>query len=420
MKKNIIRRLTPSWLLALPVALTVCRLEAAELNLLGTNMPPFDFHGFISQGYLATSKYNYLANDNKDGSFEFTEAGLNVSMNPFPRTHITAQGFLFDVGNVGEYNLALDYASIDYNFCDAFGVRAGRIRRPVGIYNAIQDIDLARTSVLLPQGMYDSRWRDFTEALDGGSVYGDIGLSKAGSMSYEAYGGWVSLAQNGGIARLLQDSLNHPPYTTFSGVHGFPAVGFQLWWNTPVNGLRAGVAAYEGFGFSYDYWISPMIGGPGAVRGYTDHAMVIQPSLEYLWKNWTFQAEYKYQDYSGHNEGGGMVIGTSDNIEDTWYVGAACRVNKWLEIGSYYTEFYADVDDRDGSTYPGKVPPQPSSDAYQKDLALSFRFDPKPWWVFKVEGHYIRGTGLLYDGADNPVRNGDGWFMIAVKTTFSF
>ena len=78
------------------------------------------------------------------------------------------------------------------------------------------------------------------------------------------------------------------------------------------------------------------------------------------------------------------------------------------EVGGYYTEFYT------SDTVPA------ASDAYQKDLALSFRFDPKPWWLFKVEGHYIRGTGLLDDNADNPVRNGSGWFMLMVKTTFSF
>ena len=54
-------------LLASPVALMVCRLQAADLNLLGTNMPPLDFHGFVSQGFLATTKYNYLGNDTKDG-----------------------------------------------------------------------------------------------------------------------------------------------------------------------------------------------------------------------------------------------------------------------------------------------------------------------------------------------------------------
>jgi hypothetical protein len=113
--------------------------------------------------------------------------------------------------------------------------------------------------------------------------------------------------------------------------------------------------------------------------------------------------------------GGKTVPNTSVDLDsDTWYAGAAYRVNKWLEVGSYYTEDYPNMANRNGQ---GTAVP---SDAYQKDLALSFRFDPKPWWVFKIEGHYIRGTALLEDNANNPVRNGDGWFMLAVKTTFSF
>jgi hypothetical protein len=57
---------------------------------------------------------------------------------------------------------------------------------------------------------------------------------------------------------------------------------------------------------------------------------------------------------------------------------------------------------------------------YQKDTALTLRFDPKDWWTFKIEGHYIRGTGLLQDNPDNPSQNDNGWWMLDLKTTFSF
>jgi hypothetical protein len=106
------KQFTQCLLFVLLVALTACRLEAADLKLFGTNMPPLSFHGFVSQGFLATTKYNFLDNDTKSGSFRFTEAGLNVSMNPFPRTRISAQGFLYDVGQAGKYQPFLDYASV--------------------------------------------------------------------------------------------------------------------------------------------------------------------------------------------------------------------------------------------------------------------------------------------------------------------
>ena len=36
----------------------------------------------------------------------------------------------------------------------------------------------------------------------------------------------------------------------------------------------------------------------------------------------------------------GRLIGTAP---ESWYVSAAYRFNKWLEVGGYYTEYYEDV-----------------------------------------------------------------------------
>ena len=395
---NYTRQFTRCLPFALSVALTVCRAEAADLKLFGTNMPPLKFHGFVSQGFLATTKYNYLDNDTKSGSFRFTEAGLNVSMNPFPRTRISAQGFLYDVGQAGKYQPFLDYASVEYTFNDYIGLRAGRIRKPGGIYNDIQDVDLARTYVLLPQGIYDARWRDFTTSVDGGEFFGNIPLSKAGNLSYQAYAGFINIAANSGVANDI-NSISGGKVTSFDRA---AEVGSQLWWNTPVDGLRFGAAVGYVFDFNYDFTLPSSI--PLRARS---SLPVQQYSAEYVLNNWTFQAEYYNVQVSQKTT---SPFGTTDSFDaqEAWYAGAAYRFNKWLEVGSYYTEFYEDT--------PGTSP----SDGSQKDLALSFRFDPKPWWVLKLEGHYIRGTALLDDNADNPVRNDDGWFMLTLKTTFSF
>jgi hypothetical protein len=407
MKNILIKRITQRLLLASSFVLLVCQLDAAELNLLGTNMPALDFHGFVSQGFLATSKYNYLANDTMDGSFLYTEAGLNASINPFPRTRITAQGFLYDVGEAGNYQPFLDYASVEYTFNDYIGLRAGRIRKPGGIYNNIQDVDLARTYVLLPQGIYDARWRDFTTSVDGGEFFGNIPLSKVGRLSYEAYAGFINIAADSGVANFINNSLAGGKVTSFDRA---TEVGSQLWWNTPMEGLRFGAAL--GYAFDFNYDIKEPTGAPppfpASIPLRAQSSLPVQQySAEYLWKDWTFQAEYYNVQVSQDTT---SPLGTTHSfvVQQAWYGGAAYRFNKWLEVGGYYTEFYT------------SAPVTVSSDSSQKDLALSFRFDPKPWWVFKVEGHYIRGTGLLDDNADNPVRNDAGWFMLALKTTFSF
>jgi hypothetical protein len=396
MKGKIIRRLVSILLPALLAAFSVGSLEAYELNL-GTNLPPVDFRGFVSQGFLYSSAYNYLG-DSSRGSFLFTEAALNASFNPFPRTRISAQAFTYDVGDAGNYDLVLDYAQVEYTFNNYFGIRAGRIRRPQGLYNDIQDVDVARTFVLLPQGIYDARWRDFYASLDGGEFFGTLPLQQAGSLLYEVYAGIVRPSEDGGIGVQLRKSL--PSFVRLGSIDSAEMFGGQLWWNTPVDGLRFGAAG--GFLPAVDYTTTIQTLG-GSIHPDNQTGVTFQQySAEYLWKAWTFQAETFFRNVYPD------AAGTPDTHSFTWYGSAAYRFNKWLEAGGYYTEFYGDTHQTDNFLM------------YQKDAALALRFDPKDWWTFKVEGHYIRGTGLLEDTADNPVQNDNGWWMIAVKTTFSF
>jgi len=380
--------------------------QAYDLAL-GTNIPPITVHGFASQGYLLTSDYNYLAPDTEQGSFQFSEIGLNVAMNPFPNTRIAVQAFDFDVGTVGQYDPFLDYGLIEYTVNDELGIRAGRIRRPAGIYNDIQDIDLARTFVLLPQGVYDSRWRDFSAGLDGGELFGDIKLSKLGSLSYAAYAGQVSMEENGGVARYAENGG-----TILSTIDSTPIFGAQIWYNTPIDGLRFGanLTYMENFGYTVITAIPAAYGGPALHQ--VGNVLLQQYSAEYVWKKWTFQAEYYTYNFTGHSyfpaAGNAYVppslVGNTGDNPESWYAAASYRINKLMEAGAYYTQF---KDNTDGS--------------WQNDAALSLRFDLKDWWIFKVEGHCINGTGLLRDNGDNAVRNNnETWFMLAVKSTISF
>ena len=389
--------------------LAACSAQALELPLtfISTNAPSIDFHGFLSQGLLASTDYNYLDSHSRDGSLQYFEAGINASVNPFPHTRIAAQGFMFDVGNAGRYQPLLDYASLEYTFNDYVGLRAGRIRKPGGIYNHIQDVDLARTWVLLPQSVYDARFRDLSCSLDGGEFFGNIPLSKAGSLSYEAYAGFTYASADSGLAKLIDNSLPGA-ITKFDPI---TEAGGQLWWNTPVNGLRLGASLTEVLDFNYKFSAPTGFPAPFDKVPLSAQSSILlqQYSAEYIWKKWTFQAEvYDIQVSQDTISPFGTTHSFSSDF--AWYGGAAYRINNWMEAGGYYTEYHVN-----GTPVSGNP-----ADKSQKDAALSLRFDPTAWWIFKVEGHYIRGTALLSDNAANPVRNDNGWWMLALKTTFSF
>jgi hypothetical protein len=121
-----------------------------------------------------------------------------------------------------------------------------------------------------------------------------------------------------------------------------------------------------------------------------------------------------------------------------YYGSLTYRFTDWLELGTYYSEYYRDKDDKDG-----KKAVQPSADGspallpagqehamWLKDLCLSARFDITPNWIFKVEGHMMDGGALMYSTDDNTVRNPatgqyesnyeQDWFLMAAKISYSF
>ena len=110
---------------------------------------PVEIHGFVSQGFIASSGSNYLA-DSKQGSFEFSEVGINFSKQLTDRMRVGMQLFTHDLGPLGNYRTRFDWFYLDYRFWDWFGVRAGRTKLPFGLYNESSDIDAARVPVLLP------------------------------------------------------------------------------------------------------------------------------------------------------------------------------------------------------------------------------------------------------------------------------
>jgi hypothetical protein len=227
-------------------------------------------------------------------------------------------------------------------------------------------------------------------------------MNKAGSLSYGLYYGIQRPQLDGGLA--IQKA-NLPPYSQLTWFNSPQMGGGQIWWNTPLNGMRAGAA----LNLDQDLTFRTESGVQSRGSPFTQHY-----SLEYVWNSWTFQAEYLRFRIDYENTKAGRPVSTMLIEPDTWYAGAAYRFNKWIEAGGYYTEYYAEANNPDGAGLPFP------SDGNQKDAALSLRFDVTDWWIFKVEGHHINGTAQLLDNRSNPERGDNGWWMLAVKTTFSF
>jgi hypothetical protein len=366
---------------------------AADLSLPG-ELGQLQVHGFISQGFLFTSDNNYLANSSR-GSFEFTELGLNFTMQAMDRLTLGLQIFSHDLGPIGDYRATLDWYSVDYHWQDWLGIRAGRVKLPFGLYNDSSDIDSARTAILLPQSIYPAQNRDFLLAQTGFELYGYRGLGAAGGLDYRMYGGTIFL------------DIRPQPGSPVTAVDlNVPFVaGGRLMWAAPVDGLRLGGSLQ--FLRLETHLLVPSSSGQVAVNF---PVMLWVASVEYTVRDLLLAAEYSRWRVRTESSNPSLVP-EGLSFSERGYALASYRVNSWLQAGAYYSLLFPNVSRRG------------SLEGRQHDAALTVRFDINRFWLVKVEGHYMHGMAGLSSSlnGNQPLSSlHPDWALFALKTTAFF
>jgi hypothetical protein len=358
-------------------------------------------HSFASQGFLYSNQNNYLTLPTTQGSFAFTDLGVNVSTQLTDKFRIGAQMYLRNVGALGNYEPQLDWATADYRFKDWFGIRAGKVKTMMGLYNDTQDMDSLHTWALLPQAIYalDLRSRNLSHI--GGDIYGNVHLGRAGSLSYTAYAGTRSDDATDGF-HYAAVSQNYP-IVKFSG----RIWGTDLRWTTPINGLMLG-GTYAPIVEDTTYI--------GQVQDKTVNKWTAAGYSEYSRGKWRFDAEYRR-----NFESDVLVYATTNTISPTawsdtgWFVSAAFRINKRLEIGTYHDRYYVQ--------FPASSPEVSTHHIY--DQAVTARFDLTRFWSVKVEGHFMNGTGDVWSSRgfynnDNPDGLQPSTNLLVLRTGVAF
>ncbi len=365
---------------------------AAELGS-SDELLSVEVHAFVSQGFIKTTDNNYLAKSQR-GSFEFTEAGINFSKDLTDRMRLGLQLFSRKLGPLGDYNAKFDWFYLDYRWEDWLGFRAGRVKLPFGLYNEINDVDSARVPILLPQSVYPTQNRDFLLAQTGAEFYGRVDIRSVGALEYALYGGTIFLeTANAPNSPIAVEDLN-VPYVT----------GGRLLWETPIDGLRLGGSAQA---LRLDTkLLYTATQGQATVK---IPAVLWVGSIEYLHRDLLLAAEYS-RWHVRVKSSDPMLFPESSTVSERGYVLATYRLNRWFQPSLYYSVFYPDVDKRSGRAN------------MQHDVAATLRFDVNPHWLFKLEGHYMRGTAGL-----SPTLNSEpldkltrDWGVLLVKTTAYF
>lgn len=394
--------------------LTIATSAAISINAFASG--DVSVNGFLSNGYLESSANNYLA-DTEDGTWDFAEIGINATWSPLDRTILRGQLFAFEIGPYGNFDPLVDYLFVDYNVTPAFGLRLGRVKRAEGIYTDIQDIDVARTTVLLPTGMYDARYRDFNASVDGASIYGNFQAGNHG-FDYTIYHGNIDLAKDSGVAAYALGQIvgEGVQSASLDEITANTNSGAQLWWYTPLSGLRLGASYthYDEFTFDVSGSMPHPLYGALPLRFETiANADQYRLSAEYFVGDWTLVSEYNTISIASDNRN--TIAGASENWSSSastgysWYLSASRRFLDRFEAGMTYSEFYNNKNNKDLSS------------DFQKDTQFSLRYNATDFWTLKAEFHIMSGTNRLFNQlGQNQGPLDEKWNMIATKSTFSF
>jgi hypothetical protein len=331
-------------------------------------------HGSFQQAFILTDINNFLTMDTSKGSGEMTDAAFNLSSQITKKLRAGAQFYSRNIGDLGNGDFQVDWAFVDYRVSRVLGVRGGKMKTALGLFNDTQDMEFLHTWALLPQGVYPLDLRAVTIAHVGADVYGTVGMGKAGSVSYTAHYGTIPDDLAGGYRYGVNDGG-----TQFSGAIETRGFGVDARWSTPLAGLTVGYSMMSSRADTVVMIpVAPTVSLPVEVD--------VTP-----WRRQAYFADYQIgglhvsaelrDDVRGHTFTPKLA---ADELFDSrgWFASAAYRATDRFEFGGYYTHY---VPNR------AKVAAEPAN--HVSDTAATLRIDVSRFVNVKVEGHVMDGYG---------------------------
>ncbi|WP_258192485.1 OprO/OprP family phosphate-selective porin [Nitrosospira sp. Nsp2] len=387
-------------------------------------------HGFASQGWLMSSGNNNVfgKSSSDSGSFDFRELGLNASMRPLTNLQFSAQMMSRTAGEGSPGNIRLDYGFIDYTYftgeTSKLGIRLGRMKTPLGLYNDTRDVAFTRPSILLPQSIYFDRTRKLALAADGVHLYGEY-RSDLGDISFQA----------GVVRPLVRGSETEVALLTEAGAdrpgHFTPNVLFtsRVMYELDEGRVRLAFSASQ---LNIDY--SPALGLAPAAPEFGPGSFQFTPlifSAQYNAERWSLTSEYairhlEYTNFQSSTYKLGATLNTLDVTGESYYFQGVYRFTPAWEAFARYDVYYADWNDRSGKQWAiDRKNPATAKTRFAKDITVGLRWNITPQFMLRAEYHRVDGTGWL-SAIDNsqfrpspPVQQQE-WDLFSILGSYRF
>lgn len=354
------------------------------------------YHGFVTQGYTYTTNNNFFGESSKsNGSFEFTEIGLNGSSRITNNILASAQILSRKTGALYDGSPTLDYGLLDFSLVSmenwVGGVRVGRTKNPYGFYNDSRDVAVTRPSILLPQSIYFDKVRNLIHHSDGLQVYADIQLDNADIFFQSSYGN-PSIDKNVEFAFL---STDFPGRVKADDPLSLSRLIYE--WQGGV--LRFGYTKALG-NVSYQPALAPNLNpfaGPIELGKGTIDIDIDLYSFEYNSEHWSLTAEYWLEAIDWQNLG--PLFDSNDLTAEGYYVQTTYRHRPDLEFFLRYDVSHLNKDDPNGTvtaSSPSAIAAQISPhNLFSKDWTMGIRWDMTKNLMLRAEYHNVQGTSWI-------------------------
>lgn len=387
--------------------LALLPLSAAAAESVWTSL---QLHGFAAQAVLDTSDNRWFAR--ADGaSFDFTEVGLNASLHPRPWLLLAGQVLARRAGEMYDGTPAIDFALADVSLLSTprqrAGLRLGRIKNPLGLYNETRDVPFTHPGIFLPQVVYFDKVRNLILSTDGAMLYGetDTGL---GTLSLNLQGGRAVIDTNVEWTYL---GANYPG--TMEPQRNSWLAG--LWFNSNSERLKLGVS---GVSTALHFDPSPRAGftlGPG-----TTDILYLILSAQYSAETWTLTSEYAREPLRW--QGFGPYFPDLRMTTEGYYVQGTWRPHPAIELLLDCQEGAADRDDRNGRARAAASGGQfAAASVFSRILSAGIRWDINEHWMVRAEYQRHQGAFILSPRENpDPGQLAEHWDLVAVQAVFRF
>ena len=367
-------------------------------------------HGFASQTALQTSDNRWFG-DSDTTSFDYTEIGVNASFRANTKLLLAAQILARRAGDMYDGTPVLDFGLADITALSSAegraGLRLGRLKNPLGLYNETRDVPFTHPGIFLPQVVYFDKVRNLVLSTDGAMLYAER-YAGIGNLSFTLSNGWPVLDENVEWAYLNNDfpgdlKANRPSWLA------------SLWYTDPSEQVKLGLSGAR-LSMKFD---PRQTGAPTLNRGRTDFDFWIA-SAQYNAEDWTLTAEYAQEPLQWR--GYGPFMPDRDATGEGWYVQGTYRLRPSLNLMLRYEEGYADTADRDGSRLEAASGGYlPANLGFSKILSAGIRWDINQHWMVRAEYSYNNGTFTLSSRENPDLRDRERyWNLFSVQAAFRF